>query len=76
MVRVTKTGISALVLPDGEIAARTSIGRREILRVSVSLAPPTWTLMRAWGDWFGAFSALASLLLTLAALLTRPGLAG
>jgi apolipoprotein N-acyltransferase len=60
MLRVAKTGISALVLPDGALAAKTSIGTCENLQVSVPIVRSRWTLMRAWGDWFGPFSSFVA----------------
>jgi apolipoprotein N-acyltransferase len=54
-VRSTNTGISALILPDGTLQARTAISSEEIMNLSVPITPPIWTLMKAWGDWFGPF---------------------
>ena len=60
-LRSTNTGISTLILPTGELASRTGLFRPEIMNVNVSLPPSPWTLMKAWGDWFGAFAVLAGL---------------
>jgi apolipoprotein N-acyltransferase len=52
-LRATNTGISALILPDGEITQPTQVGTSEILHASVPILEPVPTLMKAWGDWFG-----------------------
>jgi apolipoprotein N-acyltransferase len=54
-LRSTNTGISALILPDGTVQAQTNIDRPEILNVRIPIIKPVWTLMKAWGDWFGTF---------------------
>jgi apolipoprotein N-acyltransferase len=55
-LRATNTGISTLMLPDGEITQPTHIGVPEILYASVPLTDPIPTLMKSWGDWFGWFA--------------------
>lgn len=55
-LRATNTGISTLILPDGEITQPTHLGVPEILYASVPLMDPIPTLMKAWGDWFGWFA--------------------
>lgn len=52
-LRATNTGISALILPDGEITQPTPIGAATILNASVPINEPIPTLMKRWGDWFG-----------------------
>jgi len=52
MLRSTNTGISALILPDGEITQATSIGVQTVMNAKVPITPPIPTLMRLWGDWF------------------------
>jgi apolipoprotein N-acyltransferase len=64
-VRSTNTGISALILPDGTIPARTQIGTEEVMNVKVPLTEPIPTLMKKWGDWFGPFSLILGLLTAL-----------
>ena len=64
-VRATNTGISALILPDGTIPAQTSIDSEEVMSASVPLTAPIWTLMKAWGDWFGPFALTLGLVLIL-----------
>ena len=54
LLRGTNTGFSALVLQNGEIAARSKLFAPEIVNVRVPLMnPPIDTLMKRWGDWFG-----------------------
>jgi apolipoprotein N-acyltransferase len=55
-LRATNTGISTLIRPDGEITQATGIGEQTILNAAVPVYPPLWTLMKAWGDWFGWFA--------------------
>lgn len=52
-LRSTNTGISTLIMPDGEITQPTKIGVPEILFAAVPIMDPIPTLMKAWGDWFG-----------------------
>jgi len=62
MLRATNTGISTLILPDGEITHSTKIDSKTILNVFIPLTPPIPTLIKEWGDWFGPFSLLIGLL--------------
>ncbi len=55
MLRTTNTGISALILPDGEITHPTELGVQKILNVYIPLIAPIPTLIKAWGDWFNSF---------------------
>lgn len=57
-VRVTNTGFSALILPDGSIARKTKLFEPEIMNITLPTIEPIPTLMLAWGDWF-AKAALA-----------------
>jgi apolipoprotein N-acyltransferase len=57
-LRATNTGISSLILPNGEITQPTAIGSQEVLHVSVPIVEPMDTLMKRWGDWFGWFALL------------------
>ena len=61
-LRATNTGISTLVMPDGEITQPTRIGVPEILYAAVPVMAPLPTLMKAWGDWFGWTSLAVSAL--------------
>lgn len=58
-LRATNTGISALVLPNGDITNRTPINEPAIMNVRIPLIGPVPTLMKSWGDWYGYFAALA-----------------
>jgi apolipoprotein N-acyltransferase len=62
-VRSTNTGISALILPDGTLQARTQIGTEEIMNLSVPITDPIPTLMKTWGDWFGPFCFVMGLIM-------------
>jgi apolipoprotein N-acyltransferase len=66
--RATNTGISALILPTGEIAARAEVGERTALVGELPLVSDAGTLALALGDWLGP-AALAGLALHVA--LTR-----
>ena len=52
-IRVTNTGISAVIDAGGEVVARTSMGQVEVLRVSLLPGRRAGSLMLLWGDWFG-----------------------
>ncbi len=52
-LRATNTGISTLILPNGEITQPTAVGDTTILNTTIPLIEPVPTLMLAWGDWFG-----------------------
>lgn len=56
LLRSTNTGISTLILPNGEITYPTDIGKPAILNVNIPILPSTPTLMKTMGDWFGWFS--------------------
>lgn len=56
MIRSTNTGISALILPDGEITHPTQLKTQEIMNVRIPITAPIPTLMKLLGDWFGPFS--------------------
>jgi apolipoprotein N-acyltransferase len=71
-VRSTNTGISALILPDGTVSARTKIGTEEVLNVKVPLTDPIPTLMKKWGDWFGPFALILGLILALTVFISEP----
>jgi apolipoprotein N-acyltransferase len=58
-LRAANTGISTLILPDGEITQVLPVDEPAILNARVPLSEPRWTLMKAWGDWFGPFALLA-----------------
>lgn len=53
MVRATNSGISALILPSGDIRDEAAFGTRQALRLTVPLAPAPRTLAVRFGDWLG-----------------------
>lgn len=55
-IRSANTGISALILPSGEIARRSELGERQILNLEVPIGRTPETRMVRWGDWFGRVS--------------------
>lgn len=57
-LRSTNTGISALILPDGEIAQATPVGKATVLNAQVPLLEPIPTVMKKFGDWFGPTSLI------------------
>jgi apolipoprotein N-acyltransferase len=71
-VRVTNSGISALISPTGEVLTKVPDGDRASVAVTVPLAPRQSTLMVAWGDWLGPTALVLSAVLLLApSLLAR-----
>jgi apolipoprotein N-acyltransferase len=60
-IRSANTGISALILPTGEIARRSELGKRQILDLEVPISPAPQTLVKAWGDWFGRLALVLAL---------------
>ncbi|WP_257446848.1 apolipoprotein N-acyltransferase [Archangium lipolyticum] len=65
-VRVTNSGISALISPTGEVLTEVPDDHRASLAVTVPPAPRLSTLMVAWGDWLGPTALLLSAVLLLA----------
>lgn len=51
-VRAANTGISALILPDGEIAARTDFGEKTLLEFDAPVVSTLDSLIVRWGSWF------------------------
>jgi apolipoprotein N-acyltransferase len=73
-VRATNTGISAVIMPSGELVAAAGVGERAARVAEVSLAGRANTLMLLWGDWFGSVSFVLLLLcLVLGARRRSPG---
>ncbi|HYO59983.1 apolipoprotein N-acyltransferase [Archangium sp.] len=71
-VRVTNSGISALISPTGEVLTEVPDDHRASVAVTVPLAPRLSTLMVAWGDWLGPTALVLSAVLLLApSLLAR-----
>lgn len=62
MIRTTNTGISALILPDGEITSATELDQQRIMNVYVPIAEQVSTIVKTWGDWFGKTALLLGLL--------------
>jgi len=61
-VRVTNTGISAVVSPTGALESTAGVHERTVL-VGTVTPQRRWTLMIAWGDWFGPCCLVVALLL-------------
>ena len=57
----TPTGISAAVLPTGEISAELGVHAREALVATLPLLAGRPSLFVRLGDWLGPLAALASL---------------
>ncbi len=57
-LRGTNTGISALVMPDGEIIEKTEKFIPTILNVKIPIMPKISTLILKWGDWFGPLALI------------------
>ncbi|HUP57487.1 MAG TPA: apolipoprotein N-acyltransferase [Bdellovibrionota bacterium] len=60
-LRATNTGISALILPDGEITHQTPLNEPLVMSVPVPILPRVETLIVRWGDWFGLTALLLGL---------------
>lgn len=71
-VRVTNSGISALISPTGEVLTTLPDNHRASVAVTVPPNPRLSTLMVAWGDWLRPTALVLSLVLLLApSLLSR-----
>jgi apolipoprotein N-acyltransferase len=64
-LRATNSGLSALILPTGELVSVTGFGARAAIRVEVPLVAPADTLVVRFGDWAGAPCLAAGLLAVL-----------
>jgi apolipoprotein N-acyltransferase len=62
MLRSTNTGITTLILPDGEITHPTGINTQEIMNVRVPITEPIPTLIKSWGDWFGPVALVCGII--------------
>jgi apolipoprotein N-acyltransferase len=58
-VRVTNTGISAVITATGELRDVIPVDTRAVRRIVVVPEPTASSLMLAWGDWFGWFALLS-----------------
>jgi apolipoprotein N-acyltransferase len=67
-LRVTNTGISAVITPTGEMAATAGVHERTTLTAAVTPVGERWTLMLVWGDWFGPTALVAAVVLLLSAV--------
>lgn len=71
-IRATNSGISAFITPTGEIVREVQTGQRAGVVMTVPSSEHVWTLMVAWGDWFGPTALVAGLVLLVAqGLLSR-----
>ena len=70
-VRVTNSGISALISPTGEVITAVPDDQRASVAVTVPPNPRLSTLMVAWGDWLRPTALVLSLVLFLAPSLGR-----
>jgi len=64
-LRVTNTGISSVITPNGRMIATAGVHEQAALTVAVMPIAERWTLMLAWGDWFGPTAFGATILLVL-----------
>ena len=72
LVRGTNSGLSGVVDARGVLIADMPMFESTAKRVRVPLYPDTWTLYRAWGDWFGVTMVVGALLLVvIPAIATR-----
>lgn len=67
-LRVTNTGISSVITPTGEMIASAGIRERTALTAAVTPVADRWTLMLAWGNWFGPTALVAAIGVSLSAL--------
>jgi apolipoprotein N-acyltransferase len=67
-LRVTNTGVSSVITPTGEMIASAGIHERTALTASVTPVADRWTLMLAWGNWFGPAALVGALGLVLSAV--------
>ena len=72
-IRAANSGISALILPNGEIAARSPVAEEATLNGALPLVEQADSLVLRWGNWFGNAALVVGLLLALAlSLMRRP----
>jgi apolipoprotein N-acyltransferase len=70
-LRVTNSGISAVIDAEGELVATTEVGQRIALVGSIVPAGRPMTLMLRWGDWFGKTALIGALILLIVAAFRR-----
>ncbi len=61
LVRGTNSGLSGVVDASGRLVEELPMFVSDSRRVTVPVYPDTWTLYRAWGDWFGSAAAIFTL---------------
>lgn len=71
-IRAANTGISAVILPGGEISGRSALGSETTLSVAVPLTSPDPSLMMRWGDWFGWASLVSGFLILMLIVFVKP----
>ena len=70
-LRVTNSGISAVVAADGELVETTQVGERTALVASIVPVRGISTLMLRWGDWLGGYALGAAFVLLFVAAARR-----
>jgi apolipoprotein N-acyltransferase len=60
-IRSANTGISALILQNGEIARRSELGKKQTLNLEVPISRVPKTLMTEWGNWFGRLASVLAI---------------
>ena len=68
-LRVTNTGISAVISPTGEFVTTAGVHQRAALVATVTPERRATTLMLLWGDWFGPATLACGLIVLAASLL-------
>lgn len=63
-LRATNTGISALILPNGDIVEPTRLGEKDVLHATIPIIETIPTLIKKWGDWFGPFALILGVLIS------------
>ncbi|MBZ4417495.1 apolipoprotein N-acyltransferase [Myxococcus sp. RHST-1-4] len=70
-VRVTNSGVSALIDATGAVVAEVDDNQRSGLVMRVPVTAPMTSLALAWGDWLGPVALLLATGLMVSAVLTR-----
>jgi apolipoprotein N-acyltransferase len=71
-IRATNTGISAVFTATGELLGTVAVHQRAPLVASVYPAREAWTLMLAWGNWFGPTALAAGVLMMVGLIIRGP----
>lgn len=72
-IRAANTGISALILPNGEIRQRTRYGEKAaVVFDTLTQVPDSATLMVRWGNWFPSASGALAVLFVILFLVRHP----